>query len=111
MQRVKIKIAQSVSAASEVVQTFTPEAGHAVDISTFSGFCANSMNLTIQLLWKYNTGGEQIIWQFTGPGSMPFVHSILGADVNGTDSLAIKCKNIGVNAANMSAYADITEYE
>lgn len=111
MQKPILKIAQSVSGLSEVVQTFTPTAGKEINVETFIGFCPNSMNQTVQLLWKYNIAGEQIIWQFTGPGSMPFVHNIAGSDVNGTDRLAIKCKNGSITAANMSAYAEITEFD
>lgn len=110
MDRSFLKISQSVNGLSEVVQTFAPTAGVDVQIDLFMGSCPNGMNQTIQLLWKYGTGSEATIWQFTGPGDMPFTHLIAGADVNGTDRLAIKCKNASVTPANMSAYAEITEF-
>lgn len=100
------KIAQSVNGLTSVTSSITPAAGKNVKIDVFSGFCPPSANQTIQLLWK-----AAIVWQFTGPGEMPFSYDIAGADVNGSDQVQIKCTNGAVTAVNMSAYLQMMEFD
>jgi len=89
---IELKVSESISAGTDVVDTYTPANGTTVRLVSFIGEAAFSSNSVVCVLWDYAGGGEEIIWCTKGSSKDLHLDEACGTG-DGTKKVAICCKN------------------
>lgn len=105
--KIELKVSKVVTLLLDEFQSYTPPAGSELIIDTFVAEGSYSTNSVAKLLWKFNTGSEQVLWSIRGHGVLPFKIRIPPEEVDGIWKVAVSCDNGDLSNLLMSAYVRI----
>lgn len=104
MNIIVLKISEEIPVDGIVTETYTPPAGKIITLRNFQ----SSGMFQYKLIWKYNSGEDEIIWSLVNSDKIPTTRiKINPEEINGVNSIAIQIINNKTYAAISSCILEL----
>jgi hypothetical protein len=101
-----LKISESVSASTDVADTYVVPDGQKILIYNFMAEASFSQNSVVCLVWDYG-GTDEILW--STKGSLDYLPSPVEKTGDGSKKLAVELKNAEAGALVLSGYCEFKD--